>query len=260
MRAAAGIAELVFKVKQDFIAHARVDRGRRSTIQVHGHACGVPYYCIAIIGEGLSNMPLGLVWSDAAPADAIENLRLDEHLLASGNAILRVWESAAECVVLGRSGRPERDVHLEACRREGVAVLRRCSGGGAVLLGKGCLNYSLVVPLAAHPACRDVRYSVCWITSAIALALALPELRVTGHSDLSIRGRKVSGSAQRRSQTAILHHGTLLYDFDVARVELFLKPPVREPIYRAGRSHRDFLGDLPLTVSEIRRRLRAGLC
>jgi lipoate-protein ligase A len=60
-------------------------------------------------------------------------------------------------------------------------------------------------------------------------------------------------------QTAILHHGTLLYDFDAGRVELFLKPPLREPSYRAGRSHRDFLGNLPLRPEEIRRRLREAL-
>jgi lipoate-protein ligase A len=204
-------------------------------------------------------MQFRFTWHEAVRADPVENLHLDEEFLACGSASLRVWESATECVVLGRSGRPERDVHLDECRRAGVAVLHRCSGGGAVLLGKGCLNYSLVVPLGAYPAFRDVRYSMSWITDAVGRALGVPELRREGRSDLSIAGRKVSGSAQRRTQTAILHHGTLLYDFDAARVELFLKPPAREPSYRAGRSHRDFLGNLPILPDEIRRRLREAL-
>jgi lipoate-protein ligase A len=213
-----------------------------------------------MIGESASNMQYGFTWQEAAPANPIENLQLDEHLLAAGNAALRVWESAAECVVLGKSGRAERDVHVDACRRAGVEVLRRCSGGGAVLLGRGCLNYSLVIPLAAYPVFRDIGYSMSRIAEAVARALGVPGLRYEGQSDLSIAGRKVSGSAQRRTQTAILHHGTLLYDFDMERVELFLKPPVREPSYRAGRSHREFLGNLPISADQIRRRLREALC
>jgi lipoate-protein ligase A len=213
-----------------------------------------------MIGESARNMQLPFIWHDAAPADPLENLQLDEHLLAAGSAVLRVWESATQCVVLGRSGRPDRDVHVAACRRAGVQVLRRCSGGGAVLLSPGCLSYSLVIPLAAYPAFSDVGYSMSRIADAITQALGVPEVRCEGHSDLSIAGRKVSGSAQRRTQTAILHHGTLLYDFDAARVELFLKPPLREPSYRAGRSHRDFLGNLPISSDQIRRRLREALC
>ena len=204
-------------------------------------------------------MTEAFTWLESPSANACENLRLDEDLLAEGKGVLRLWESTQECVVLGHSGRPERDTHLDVCRGAGVPVLRRCSGGGAVLLGPGCLNYSLVMPLAWRPECRDVRYSVAWIMRRIGRALNLPELRCEGQSDLALNGRKVSGSAQRRTQDTILHHGTLLYRFDAARAEMFLKPPVREPAYRAGRSHAEFLGNLPLSASEIRRRLREAL-
>jgi lipoate-protein ligase A len=181
-------------------------------------------------------------------------------LLGEGKAVLRLWETPRECVVLGRSGRVERDVNLSECRRSGVVVLRRCSGGGAVLLGPGCLNYALVLPLAWDPRWRDVRYSLSWTMERMRRALAVPELRCKGESDLALRGRKVSGNAQRRTQRAILHHGTLLYDFDVTRPERFLTAPHREPLYRAGRPHRDFLGNLPLTADEIRRRLIDAWC
>jgi lipoate-protein ligase A len=161
-------------------------------------------------------------WLEQATSDPIANLRLDEELLADGGGVLRMWESAGECVVLGQSGQAERDVHVEACRLAGVPVLRRTTGGGAVLLGPGCLNYTLVIPLAARPECRDVRYSMRWILDLVREALDLPELRCDGQSDLCVADRKVSGNAQRRTHSAILHHGTLLYDFDAARVERFL--------------------------------------
>lgn len=205
-------------------------------------------------------LPIALTWLDVAPADPSENLRLDEELLRKGEGVLRTWETARECVVLGHAGEPERDVHLAACRRSGIPVLRRCSGGGAVLLGPGCLNYSLVLPLEWKPRWRDVRYSLLWAMSRMLQALAVPELRREGQCDLALNRRKVSGNAQRRTHHAILHHGTLLYNFDGMRPERFLKPPLREPHYRAGRTHRDFLGNLPLTDDEIKRRLVKAWC
>jgi lipoate-protein ligase A len=105
-----------------------------------------------------------------------------------------------------------------------------------------------------------VRYSLKWSMDRMRRALALPRLRHEGDSDLAIEKRKVSGNAQRRTRSAILHHGTLLYDFDAARAEQLLKPPQREPRYRRGRLDRDFLGNLPLTAKEIRRRLLAAWC
>ena len=200
-------------------------------------------------------LSIPLTWLDVPLADARENLRLDEDLLTDGKGVMRLWESSRECVVLGHSGNPERDLHLDECRRADVPVLSRSSGGGAVLLGPGCLNYSLVMPLSLYPQCRDVRYSMKWILNRMVEALGLAELSCAGNSDLVLNGRKVSGNAQRRTREAILHHGTLLYGFDAARAELFLKAPVREPSYRKGRSHREFLGNLPLEAGEIRRRL-----
>jgi len=203
---------------------------------------------------------LALSWLDESPADPRENLDLDEALLYEGRGVLRVWEVERECVVLGRAGQPESDVHLVACRRGGVPVLRRCSGGGAVLLGAGCLNYTLVLPLEWDPRWSDVRYSLRWILARMKQAIGLPQLRREEPCDLALDRRKVSGSAQRRTRSAILHHGTLLYKFDAARAERFLKAPARQPRYRAGRSHRDFLGNLPMTAAELRRRLAEGWC
>ncbi len=206
------------------------------------------------------NLRLALPWLDRTLDDPRENLRLDEDLLASGRGVFRLWESAIECVVLGQSGQAERDVQLAECARAGVPVLQRSSGGCAVMLGPGCLNYSLVLPLEWNPAWHDVGISLRWVMSRMRKALAVPGLMRQGECDLTLKRRKVSGSAQRRTRLAILHHGTLLYDFDASRVEQFLKPPPREPKYRAGRTHRDFLGNLPLPPDEIKRRMVKAWC
>ncbi len=193
-------------------------------------------------------------------ANPVDHLRLDEDLLAEGKGVLRFWEATEECVVLGQSGQSERDVNLTACEAARIPVLRRRSGGGAVLLGPGCLNYAIVLPLAWNTAWRDVRYSLNWTMDRIRQALKIANLRNEGSCDLALYDRKVSGSAQRRTQSAILHHGTILYGFDASRAERFLRPPHRAPEYRAGRSHRDFLGNIPLNAEHIRERLMDAWC
>ena len=187
----------------------------------------------------------------------LPNLALDAALFhalesAADTEALRVWESPAQVVVLGRSGVVSRDVETDACAADGVAIVRRDSGGGAVVLGPGCLNYSLVLSLARRPQLRDVRSSYQQILGWLVRSLAVPGLEIRGWSDLAIEGRKVSGNAQRRGTRALLHHGTLLYAFDARAAERYLKEPARRPDYRGDRRHAEFLGNLPLSSRQIR--------
>ncbi|MFN3325312.1 MAG: biotin/lipoate A/B protein ligase family protein [Bryobacteraceae bacterium] len=197
--------------------------------------------------------------------DAREGLAVDERLFEelecdpARPGYLRVWESHAPAVVLGRSGRREQEVDSAACERLGVPVLRRSSGGGTVVVGPGCLNYSLILSLESYTAFRDVRTSFCEILRWVVGALAVEGLAVRGQSDLAIADRKVSGSAQRRGRRVLLHHGTLLYGFDAELAERLLPMPPRRPEYRRDRSHREFLGNLPLGREEIVRRLTLGV-
>ena len=65
--------------------------------------------------------------------------------------------------------------------------------------------------------------------------------RPEGTSDVAVGARKISGNAQARRWKALLVHGTLLVDFDPELADAVLKHPPREPAYRRGRPHRDFL-------------------
>src|SRR5437899_2430358 len=98
-----------------------------------------------------------MVIVDVSTNGAAANLALDEFLLGQNQEVLRFWECARPVVVAGRSGVIEEQVRLAACAADGVDVQRRCSGGGAVVLGPGCLNYSLVCSLERRPRWRDVR-------------------------------------------------------------------------------------------------------
>ncbi|MCX6621881.1 MAG: lipoate--protein ligase family protein [Acidobacteria bacterium] len=192
---------------------------------------------------------------------ARENLELDTARFqaaeaGAGTEILRLWEATEPVVVLGRSGSISRDTDEDACARDGVPILRRESGGGAVVLAAGCINYSLILPLERNPELRLVAVSYRLILKWVIGALAVPGLEIRGLSDLAIGGRKVSGNAQRRGRNALLHHGTLLCGFDSRLAERYLKEPLRQPDYRLGRRHSEFLGNLPLSGGEVAERLR----
>jgi len=66
----------------------------------------------------------------------------------------------------------------------------------------------------------------------------------------------VSGNAQQRKRDCLLHHGTLLYAFDAAAGERYLRIPARQPKYRQQRPDSEFLTNLPLGREEIAQRLR----
>jgi lipoate-protein ligase A len=199
---------------------------------------------------------------EASRATVEENLALDESLLRrfdratdAGGERLRLWQCPSPVVVVGRSGSLEREVDLDACAKAGVPIVRRRSGGGAVVLGPGCLNYSLVLRFADRPLLRDVAASYGTILGWIADALGLAGLARRGSCDLAWHGRKVSGNAQFRGRGGLLHHGTLLHAFDPGLSSRFLREPSRQPRYRAGRAHADFLGNLPFAPETLQARL-----
>jgi lipoate-protein ligase A len=152
------------------------------------------------------------------------------------------------------------DVDEPACQADGVPILRRSSGGGTMLLSKGCLCYSLVVPYDHAPALPGIRPSYRYILGRIRHALrgAVPGITLAGPSDLAVAGRKVSGNSQQRKRRFFLHHGTLLYDFELALVGRYLRQPARQPEYRQDRPHAAFLTNLAISAEEITRRLRAA--
>ncbi len=189
-----------------------------------------------------------------APA---ENLALDEVLLDEAEAgrvdeTLRFWTSPVPFVVLGLSQAIDGHVLREACERDGVPILRRCSAGGCVLQGPGCLNYSLILR-TDRPGCETIHASYRSILGAVARALQAlgSPVQPAGISDLAVGGKKVSGSAQRRRKRFFLHHGTLLLDFDIALCSRYLKEPLDQPDYRARRDHESFISNLDLGVLPV---------
>ncbi len=199
---------------------------------------------------------------DLSYDEPARNLALDEALLNEAEAggsieTLRFWETPVPFVVLGLTQRLSEEVHEDACSRDRVPILRRASGGGCVLQAKGCLNFALVLDQHGHPDLRTIRASHRYILEKVRTALIATGLdaRLEGISDVAVQGYKVSGNAQRRKKRFLLHHGTLLYGADLTLISKYLKEPARRPEYRAGRSHADFVQNLPCPPHSLKKAL-----
>jgi lipoate---protein ligase len=195
-----------------------------------------------------------------------ENLALDEALLEAAeegglqDEVLRLWEPAQPLVVIGRSSRAAEEVNLETCRGLGVSVLRRCSGGAAIASGARCLMYAVVLRYQGREHLRMLDEAHRFVLGIVGGAIGglTGAVEQAGTSDLAIAGRKFSGNSLRCKRGHLLYHGTLLYNFDLSLVSRLLRMPPRQPEYREGRSHADFVMNLPLSASELRQALTTG--
>ena len=188
------------------------------------------------------------------------NLACDEALLdqaeaQGGGAVLRFWESPAYFAVLGYANKVREEVDVEACRSHGVPVLRRCSGGGTVLQGAGCLNYSVILKIGGTPQLHSITGANRFVMERNQQALASllgTAVSIEGHTDLAVGGLKFSGNAQRRKRDWLLFHGTFLLNFDLGLIEKLLLPPPRQPEYRHGRSHTKFVTQLDIASDAVK--------
>lgn len=194
-----------------------------------------------------------------------EELALDEALLEEAHEglatlpVVRTWMANEPTVVVGSSSRLDEEIDREACAALGVRVVRRPSGGLTVVLGPGCLMWSVIVPHpAGAPPIEHIHADMLSpLRDELHAAVAGAGLAVDrrGSSDLVLRtaaadddasARKFSGNALRVRRHGVLYHGTLLDAFDIALISRVLRHPPREPDYRGRRPHGEFLVNLGL--------------
>lgn len=183
---------------------------------------------------------------------AVQDFDWDEDLLDSvrreGSPRARVCCPSQVSVVLGRGSDPEIEVDVEAVRADGVPLLRRRGGGCSVVLDTGNVVVSCVLPLSGlGGTSRAFRVLSDWLIDGLMHA-GVASVRPEGTSDLAVGTRKVGGACIYRTQGLLYYSATLLFIPDVNLVERYLRHPPREPGYRSGRSHSEFLGSLVNSV------------
>jgi lipoate-protein ligase A len=187
-----------------------------------------------------------------------ENIALDEYMLSRAEQghlgeTIRFWESGEYFVVTGRSGKVRDECFRQLCREEGIKIIRRISGGGTVLQGPGCLNYSLVLSYARARALEKINSSYRFILEELIKGFADKGIKADylPVSDMAVEDKKFSGNAQARKKKYFLHHGTVLYDFALNKIPRYLRHPPREPRYRKRRPHELFLCNIQLNRKVI---------
>lgn len=175
---------------------------------------------------------IGLETHDGAMNMAIDEAILMARIEGLVPNTIRFYRWRPSAVSLGMFRPVEEDVNVEACRRLGVDIVRRPTGGGTVYHDEeGEVTYSVVVDAASlgHP---DVPTSYALICSGLIKALEILGLRAELHPggprkcpNIIVSGRKLSGNAQVWRKGVILQHGTFLVRVDLARMFTVLKAP-----------------------------------
>ena len=227
---------------------------------------------------------------NSGPADGATNMAVDEAIFegvdgGSSPPTLRVYAWAPPTVSTGHSQKVSTELDLEACRKRGFGVVRRPTGGRAVLHA-GELTYSVVGRSGEPPLGGSIAESYRAISSGLLLGLtelgvraelapaatasrgrgevAPPCFVSAGRFEVVVAGRKLIGSAQRRAGRAVLQHGSLLTDAthvqlaDVLRVR---GEADRTAIRRTLASRTTDLAALlsrPVGFEELARAMRVG--
>lgn len=147
--------------------------------------------------------------------DPAYNLALEEYFLThpqlTGNLVI-LWRNQPT-VVIGRNQNFAAEVNEGFIKDRQIRVVRRLSGGGAVYHDLGNLNFSFITALSAVG-----HNNFAYFTQSIVNVLSKLNVKAefTGRNDLTIDGQKFSGNAQYIHRNRLLHHGTLLFDTDMA--------------------------------------------
>ena len=197
-------------------------------------------------------------YSDTTKFSLSEHLAIDELLLNHVNSTkkssgIRFYDSNELAVVLGLGNKVKEHVNISACKANTVSILRRCSGGGSIIQGNGCLSYALFLRYEDFPECSDIKTTTETLLNYICAALQKYGVaaEMKGISDVAINNKKIIGNAQRRLKDACLFHGCILYDFDINCIASYLKAPPTEPGYRQARTHQDFVQNIELSKEKL---------
>jgi lipoate---protein ligase len=159
------------------------------------------------------------------PLAPLTHMALDEVLLDAVNAgarppTLRIWEWAANAVVIGRFQSYRNEVDPDGARRHDVEVVRRITGGGAMFIEPGnTITYSLYAPaalVAGMSAVESYAFFDQWVLDALK-SLGV-EAWYQPINDITSAAGKIAGAAQLRRGGAVLHHVTMAYDIDSAKM------------------------------------------
>ena len=168
---------------------------------------------------------------DLEASSAFTNMALDEAISDAVRAkeslpTIRFYKWKPSAVSIGYFQSLPDEVDAELCKKNGVDIVRRRTGGGAVYHdSNGEITYSVIAPESLFPkGITESYHLICgWIVNAMGKLGIASEFKPI--NDIIASGKKISGNAQTRRNGILLQHGTILYKLDVATMFSLLKVP-----------------------------------
>lgn len=141
------------------------------------------------------------------------NLALDEYAmnLDIKEPFFYIWRNAP-AVIIGKYQNALAEVNHQFLRENNIKLCRRISGGGAVYHDLGNVNYTFIIPSEKVNKADLRSYSQIMLKALNSLGL---NAELSGRNDLSLNGKKFSGTAQRFAHNKLMYHGTLMFDLNL---------------------------------------------
>ncbi|MHC1732090.1 MAG: hypothetical protein AB9888_08735 [Bacteroidales bacterium] len=165
----------------------------------------------------------------------------DAFLFREGTVGYLVWQPEETVIVLGQSNSIESALYSDAVAKDGLRVTKRPSGGETVILTPSTIAFTVAKRFPVMIPFKEYFKMVNSVVVAGLEELGVSRLGSKGISDITIDNRKILGSSMRKVNDKLVYHAVLNLGENPAIFGRYLRHPRREPDYRAGRSHSEFV-------------------
>mgnify|MGYP002519956568 CR=1 FL=1 len=154
-------------------------------------------------------------------SDPTLNLAIEECFLREYEEdVFMLWQND-NTIVVGKNQNTLSEIDLDYVKTNGIRVVRRITGGGAVYHDMGNLNFTYITSCEGEWESDFSRFATPVISALSKLGI---KAEVSGRNDIVVDGRKFSGNAQTVVNGRILHHGTILFNTDISILSKALTP------------------------------------
>ncbi len=165
----------------------------------------------------------------------------DAFLFMEGTTGILVWQPQETVIVLGQSNSIETSLLTQAVAADNLRVTKRPSGGETVILTPATIAFTVAKQFQALIRFREFFSMVNSVVIEGLSGMGVSKLGSRGISDITIGNRKILGSSMRKVGDKLVYHAVMNLAEDPSLFSRYLRHPRREPDYRAGRSHDEFV-------------------
>ncbi len=166
----------------------------------------------------------------------------DLDIIDSDSAVsVCVWQPDKTYLVLGQSNKAETSLDMEAVRAGGVAVMKRPSGGETVILTPNTIVIAISFTTETLKNPKEYFHKINDSIIAVLAENGIQNLLQKGISDIAIGEKKILGSSIYRRPNRVFYHAVLNVAEDIASIAKYIRHPAKEPDYRKGRPHSEFV-------------------